>query len=45
MTEFKPGDILKSIDGNNIKIIRFLASGGQGDVYEVEYKGERKALK
>ena len=43
MAEFKPGDTIKAIDGNSIKIIKFLASGGQGDVYE-NTKAKEKLL-
>lgn len=32
-------------NGEPIKIVRLLGVGGHGEVYEVEYKGERKALK
>lgn len=45
MAQFSPGKIIKDSAGAPIKIIRFLGGGGQGDVYEVEYFGERKALK
>lgn len=42
---FEAGDIVKSDIGMPIKIVKFLAAGGQGEVYEVEYAGKKKALK
>ena len=45
MSLFKNGDIIETIEGNKIKIDKYLASGGQGDVYQVTYKGKSKALK
>ena len=45
MAQFEPGKVLKTNFGAPIKIIKYLAGGGQGDVYEVEYEGEKKALK
>lgn len=45
MKPFESGKILKTDFGAPIKIINYLASGGQGDVYLVEYKGKKKALK
>ncbi|MBR7160804.1 MAG: protein kinase, partial [Clostridia bacterium] len=36
---------LRAIDGAPIKILKHLGRGGQGDVYLVEYKNEKKALK
>lgn len=45
MALFEAGKIIKTDFGAPIKIIRYLASGGQGDVYAVEYRGKEKALK
>lgn len=45
MAQFEPGKIIKTDFGAPIKIVKYLAGGGQGDVYVVEYKGEKKALK
>lgn len=42
---FEAGDIVKSDIGMPIKIVKFLAAGGQGEVYVVEYAGKKKALK
>lgn len=44
MSLFKSGDIIETIEGNKIKIDKYLASGGQGDVYQVTYKNKSKAL-
>lgn len=45
MAQFEPGKIIKTDFGAPIKIERFLASGGQGEVYIVEFGGKKKALK
>jgi len=45
MAQFEPGKIIKTDFGAPIKIIKYLAGGGQGDVYVVEYGGKKKALK
>jgi DNA-binding helix-hairpin-helix protein with protein kinase domain len=45
MSIFETGKILKTDFGAPIKILKYLASGGQGDVYIVEYGGKKKALK
>ena len=45
MPQFEPGESLKTDFGAQIKIIKFLAAGGQGEVYIVEYAGKKKALK
>ena len=39
------GQQLKTISGDEITIKEFIAKGGQGEVYKVDYKGEEKALK
>ena len=45
MAQFEPGKVLKTNFGAPIKIVKYLAGGGQGDVYVVEYAGKKKALK
>ncbi len=45
MAQFQPGKVIKTDFGAPIKIIKYLAGGGQGDVYVVEYGGQKKALK
>ncbi len=45
MSLFQVGDTIPTKSGFPVKIQKYLASGGQGDVYMVEYKGEKKALK
>lgn len=45
MAQFESGKIINTSEGMPVKIIRYIAGGGQGDVYEVEYKGQKKALK
>lgn len=42
--KLKAGHIIKGMYGN-IEVVRWLAEGGQGDVYIVNYNGEQKALK
>lgn len=41
---FQPGDLIKC-QGSPIKIVKWLAEGGQGDVYMVEQDNVKKALK
>ena len=45
MALFEPGRVIKTDFGAPIKIVKYLASGGQGDVYIIEYGGKTKALK
>lgn len=45
MAQFQPGKVLKTNYGEPIKVVKYLAGGGQGDVYIVEYAGKKKALK
>ncbi|MDR1642065.1 MAG: serine/threonine-protein kinase, partial [Clostridiales bacterium] len=45
MAKLGPGDTLQTSGCKTVKIIRFIAEGGQGAVYEVDYGGQRKALK
>ena len=42
--KFKPGDRI-DCKGSPIKVVKWLAEGGQGDVYVVEQLGQQKALK
>ena len=42
--KFKPGDMI-GCKGSPIKVVKWLAEGGQGDVYIVEQLGQQKALK
>lgn len=39
------GTKIKTMYGNVLTVEKFLAEGGQGSVYVVNYKGEKKALK
>ena len=41
----KIGSILKTADGNTIKVLKELGEGGQGYVYLIDYKNTKKALK
>ena len=45
MALFEPGKVLKTKLGAPVTIVKHLGSGGQGDVYCVEYQGVQKALK
>lgn len=45
MAHFEKDEIIFADNGEPIKIIKMLGIGGQGEVYEVEYKGEKKAFK
>ena len=36
---------IKTLFGGNVKVTKYLAEGGQGSVYVVDYNGEKKALK
>lgn len=42
---FKDNQKIVTTDGKTLSIIKFLGSGGQGEVYEVLYEGRRLALK
>ena len=42
--KFKLGDVIGCV-GSPVKVVRWLAEGGQGDVYIVEQNGQQKALK
>lgn len=39
------GTVLKSADGVSIRVDKFLAKGGQGEVYIADYNGKKMALK
>jgi len=45
MPMLKIGRRLVSREGQNVRIDRFIASGGQGEVYEVDVEGRKYALK
>ena len=45
MAELAPGVRIKTMTGNEARIVRLLGSGGQGDVYQVDYAGKQMALK
>lgn len=45
MAHFEKDEIIFADNGEPIKIIKPLGIGGQGEVYEVEYKGKKKAFK
>mgnify|MGYP000901015762 FL=1 len=36
---------IQTIKGDNIIILDYIAEGGQGEVYKVDYKGQKYALK
>lgn len=41
----KSGFRIKTYNGKTVEVIKYLGGGGQGDVYEVYYGGDKKALK
>lgn len=43
--KFKEGTRLGTMLNGEVEIVKWLAEGGQGDVYVVKYNGEEKALK
>lgn len=45
MDKFEPGKVIRTSDNNSITIVEYIAGGGQGDVYKVNYIGKQKALK
>lgn len=45
MDEFKKGDKVKILNGSEATIIDYIAGGGQGDVYRVNYNNKEYALK
>ena len=45
MPMLESGQILKTVSGVRIRVEEFIAEGGQGEVYRVDYNGEKKALK
>lgn len=45
MEKFGAGDVIQTVKGTPLKVVRHLAEGGQGDVYIVEHEGKQRALK
>ena len=45
MESLSPGTTVTTTSGFPATIVRHIGTGGQGEVYEVDYLGERKALK
>ena len=45
MNQIPVGTLIETTSGSKVKILQFIGAGGQGQVYMVEYKGEKKALK
>ena len=45
MPMLQAGQVIKTVSGVPIKVESFIAEGGQGEVYRVDYNGEKKALK
>ena len=45
MDKLESGKVINTTLGSPITIEKYLASGGQGDIYIVEYGGNKKALK
>ena len=41
----KPSSVIKTLLGGRLKVKEYIAQGGQGEVYLVEYGGKEKALK
>ncbi|ACV21463.1 serine/threonine protein kinase [Slackia heliotrinireducens] len=45
MPQFKPGDVVQTVTGMPVTVKKYLAAGGQGEVYIADFNGEDKALK
>lgn len=45
MAKHERGKVMETIQGSKLTIKEYIAGGGQGDVYLVDYNGEEKALK
>ena len=45
MSQLQPGFRIKTMIGKTVTVKSYIAGGGQGDVYVVEYNGTEKALK
>lgn len=45
MTMLKPAQILTSSDGQRLRIDELIAAGGQGEIYKVDIRGRKYALK
>lgn len=45
MARLQPGVVFETVQDSKLTIEKYIAGGGQGDVYLVDYNGEKKALK
>ena len=45
MPSLTRNESIQTIKGDNITILEYIAEGGQGEVYKVDYKGQKYALK
>lgn len=45
MARLRKNEVIKTIDGKDIKVLELLGAGGQGTVYKVNYEGKKYALK
>ena len=45
MPMLEKGQVIKTVSGVRIVVEEFIGEGGQGEVYRVDYNGEKKALK
>ena len=45
MPSLTRNESIQTIKGDNITILDYIAEGGQGEVYKVDYKGQKYALK
>ena len=43
MPSLTRNESVQTIKGNNITILDYIAEGGQGEVYKVDYKGQKYA--
>ena len=41
MARLSKNEVIKTIDGKDIKVLEFLGAGGQGTVYKVNYEGKK----
>ena len=45
MPSLTRNESIQTIKGDNITILDYIAEGGQREVYKVDYKGQKYALK